>query len=110
MEEPVPDRHFCIHEQLQPHDLCPNPCPYSLDQPHPTLEYAPAPQYMDLNNIFDFPDVMTTTSDEDILSLEDVYRLWKWTLVCINFDTHGTPHMKQDKFICKHHYTMWLRI
>ena len=23
MEEPVPDRHICIHEQSQPHDLCP---------------------------------------------------------------------------------------
>ena len=23
LEEPVPDRHFCIHEQSQPHDLCP---------------------------------------------------------------------------------------
>ena len=23
LEEPVPDRHFCIHEQSQPHDQCP---------------------------------------------------------------------------------------
>ena len=48
MDEPVPDRHLCIHEDLQ-HNLCPYPCPYSLDQLHLTLDYAP--QYMDLSNI-----------------------------------------------------------
>ena len=37
MEEPVPDRHLYIHEDSQ-HNLCPYPCPYSLDQPH--LNYA----------------------------------------------------------------------
>ena len=31
MEEPVPDRHLCIHEHSQPHHPCPYPCPYSLD-------------------------------------------------------------------------------
>ena len=25
MEEPVPDRHLCISERSQPHDLCPYP-------------------------------------------------------------------------------------
>ena len=29
MEEPVPDRHLCIHEQSRAHDLCPYPCPNS---------------------------------------------------------------------------------
>ena len=43
MDKPVPDRHLCIHEHLQPHNLCPYPCPHSLDQLHPTPEYAPAP-------------------------------------------------------------------
>ena len=76
MEDPVPDRHLCIDKQLQPHDLCPYPCPYSLDQLHPAPEYASAPQYIDQSDIFDFPDVMTTTSDEDIPNLEDVF----WTL------------------------------
>ena len=56
MEEPVTDRHLCIHEQSQPHDLCPYPCPYNLDQLHPTPEYAPTPQYMDLSDIFNFPN------------------------------------------------------
>ena len=74
MEEPVPDRHLCIHEESQPHDLCPYPFPYSLDQLHPVPEYASAPQYMVLNIIFNFPDVMTTASNEDIPSLEDVFR------------------------------------
>ena len=71
MEEPVPDRHLCIHEQSQAHDLCPYPCLYSLDQLHPTPKYAPAPQHMDLSNSFNFPDVMITTSDEDIPRQED---------------------------------------
>ena len=67
MEEPVPDRHLCIHEGSQ-HVLCPYLCPYSLDHLH--LDYTP--QYMDLSNMFDFQDVKTTTSDEDIPNLEDV--------------------------------------
>ena len=75
MEEPVPDRHLCIHEHSQPHDLCPYPCPYSLDQLHLVPEYAPPPQYMDLSDIFDFPNVMTTPSNEDIPNLEDVLEL-----------------------------------
>ena len=74
MEEWVPDRHLCIHEHSQ-HDLCPDPCPYSLDQLHLTPEYAPTPQYIDLSDIFNFPDVITTTSDEDIPILEDVPEL-----------------------------------
>ena len=74
MDEPVPDRHLCIHEHSQPHNLCPYPCSYSLDQLHLTPEYAPAPQYMELSNI-NFPDVMTTASNKDIPSLEDVLGL-----------------------------------
>ena len=64
MEEPVADRHLCIHEHSQ-HDLCPYPCPYSLEQLHLTPESAQTPQYWDLSDIFYFPDVITTTSDED---------------------------------------------
>ena len=51
MEEPVPDRHLCIQEDLQ-HDLCPYPCPYSLDLLHLTPDYTP--HYMDLSDISDF--------------------------------------------------------
>ena len=71
MEEPVPDRHVCICEHSE-HDLCPYPCPYSLDQLHLAPEYTPMPQYIDLSDIFHFPDVITTTSNKDIPNLEDV--------------------------------------
>ena len=54
---------------------CPYPCPYGSDQLHPTPEYAPTPQYIDLSDTFDFPNVMTTANDEDIPSLEDVLEL-----------------------------------
>ena len=69
VDEPVPDRHLCIHEHSQ-HDLCPYPYRYSLDQLHLSLDYAP--QYMDLSDIFDIQDVITTASDKDIPNLEDV--------------------------------------
>ena len=72
MEEPVPERHLCIHEQSQPHDPFPYPCPYGSDQLHPTPEYAQRPQYMDLSDIFNFPVVKTTARDENVPSLEDV--------------------------------------
>ena len=72
MEEPVPDRHLCIHEDSQ-HDLCPYPCPYSLDQPQLAPDYTP--KYMDLSDIFDLPDVITTASNKDIPKLEDVLQL-----------------------------------
>ena len=72
MEEPVPERHLCINEHSQ-HNLCPYSCPYSLDQLHLTLDYSP--QYMDLSNIFDFQDVITTACDEDIPNLENVLQL-----------------------------------
>ena len=74
MEEPVPDRHLCIHEHSQ-YDLCPYPCPYSLDRLHLTPEYVPTPQYMDLSDTINFPDVITSTSDADIPNLEDVLKL-----------------------------------
>ena len=72
MEEPVPDQHLCIHEDLQ-HDLCPYLCPYSLDQLHLAPNYTP--QYIDLGNIFDFQHMITTTCDEDIPNMEDVLKL-----------------------------------
>ena len=69
MEEPVPEKHLCIHEDSQ-HDLCPYPCPYSLGQLHLAPEYTL--QYMDLSDIFNLSDVITTTSNEDIPNLEDI--------------------------------------
>ena len=77
MDKPVPDRHLSIHEQSQPLNLCPYPCPYSLDQLHSAPENVPTPHYkvMDLSNIFDFTDVMTAASDNDIPHLDDVFGL-----------------------------------
>ena len=69
LEDPIPDRHLCIHEQSQPHYQCSYPCPYILDLPHSAPDHALAPYYelMDLSDISDLQDVMTPTSDEDIL-------------------------------------------
>ena len=117
MDEPVPERHLCIHEQSQPHDLCPYPCPYSLDQLYLAPEYAPTPQYMDLSDIFNFPHVMTTTRNEDIPGLDDVFGLWIWTVVWIHLYTSQTLNtwthtncMKQDKYIYEHWEAVWLWI
>ena len=67
MEEPVPERHLCIHEDAQ-HAFCPHPCPY-LNKQH--LTHEDAMQYIDLNDIFDFPDVMVF-ADDDVPSLEGI--------------------------------------
>ena len=77
LEDPVPDRHLCIHEQSQPHYQCLYPCPYRLDLPHSSPEDATAPYYemMDLSDISDIQDVMTTTSDGDIPDPEDIFGL-----------------------------------
>ena len=73
LEDPVPDRHLCIHEQSQPHYQCSYSFPYSLYLPHSAPDDGPAPYYkmMDPSDISDFRDVMMTTSDEDIPDLED---------------------------------------
>ena len=77
LEDPVPDRHLCIHEHLQPHFLCSYPCPYGLDPLPYTPIYAPALycETLDLSDFSDFQDVMTTTSDEDIPDLDDIFGL-----------------------------------
>ena len=72
MEEPVPKRHLCTHENSQ-HDLCPYPCLYSLNPLHLTQEDAL--QYIDPNDIFKFPDVIVSASNDDVPSLEDILRL-----------------------------------
>ena len=74
MEEPVPERHLCIHKNAQ-HYLCPDPCPYDFNQLQLTQEDAM--QYIYLNDIFDFPDVMVFANNNDVPSLEDVLRLWR---------------------------------
>ena len=68
--DPVPDRCLCIHEHLQPHTLCCYPCPYT---DYTSASYQDT---LDLSDISDFKDMMTTSSDEDIPALDDVIGLW----------------------------------
>ena len=70
MKDPVLERHLCIHEN-PPSDMCPYPCLNDLNQLYLTQEDV---QYIDLSDIFDFPDVMVS-ADDDIPSLEDTLKL-----------------------------------
>ena len=61
----IPDRPLCVHKHLLPHGLCLYPCPYANYQ---------SPSYyetMDLSDIPESEDLMTTSSDEDIPALKD---------------------------------------
>ena len=62
MEE-IPDRHLCIQKHSL---LCPYPCPNS--------DYQASSYYdtLDLSNISELEDLMTTSSNEDIPALKDV--------------------------------------
>ena len=59
MEE-IPNRTLCVHEHALPHGLCPYPCPY--------VNYQTSSYYntLDISDISEFEDIMTTSSDEDI--------------------------------------------
>ena len=61
----IPDRHLCIHGHSIPHSLCPYPCPY--------IKYIPASyiETLDLSDISEFEDLMTTSSDKDVPALDD---------------------------------------
>ena len=61
----VPDRPLCIHEHLLPHGLCPYLCPYA---DYETPSYY---ETMDLSDISEFKELMTTSSDEDIPAPKD---------------------------------------
>ena len=77
LEDPIQVRHLCIQDQSQPQYQCSYPCSYSLDLLHSAPEDTQAPYYeqMYICNISDFQDVITTTSDEDIPDLDDVFEL-----------------------------------
>ena len=70
LEDSALNRCLCIHEQSQPHFLCSYPWPCRLED-------TPSPYYeiMDLSDISDFQDVMTTTSDKEIPDIDDVFEL-----------------------------------
>ena len=61
----VPDRTLCIHEHALPHGLCPYLCLYAN---YLIPSYADS---LDLSDISDFEDIMITSSNKDILALED---------------------------------------
>ena len=63
--EEIPDRHFCIQKYSVLHSLCPYPCPY--------MDYTSTLYHgtLDLSDISEFEDLMTTSSDEDIPGLDD---------------------------------------
>ena len=65
MEE-IPDRPLCIHEHSFPHGLCPYLCPHS--------NYQASSYYdtLDLNDISEFENLMITSSNEDIPTLNDI--------------------------------------
>ena len=63
--EVILDRHLCIHKHSLPHSLCPYPCPYrdyTSTSCHNTLDF---------NDISEFEEVMTTSSDKDVPALDD---------------------------------------
>ena len=68
--EEIPDRHLYIHEHWIPHSLCPYPCPY--------MDFTSTSYHdmLDLSDISEFEDLMTTSSDEDIPGLDDEIGYW----------------------------------
>ena len=63
--EETPERTFCIHEHGLPHGLCQYPCPYNNN----TNSYMNS---LDLSDISDYEDYMVTSSDEEILGMDEV--------------------------------------
>ena len=64
--EETPERTFCIHEHGLLHGLCQYPCPY---ENYNALSYMDS---LDLSDISDYEDYMVTSSDEEILGMEEV--------------------------------------
>ena len=63
--EKIPDQQLCIHEHSELYELWPYPCPY--------MDYTFSSYYntLDISDISEFEDLMTTSSDEDIPALEE---------------------------------------
>ena len=80
-EDPILDRHLCIHKTPdEPNHQCSYPCPFrsttfrmGLPQSTAWNEAAFCYDPVDFSDISsDLPDIMTTTSDNDIPNLVDV--------------------------------------
>ena len=77
------------------------PCPYTDSTP------ALYQDTMDLNDIFNFEDVMITSIDEDIPALDDVIGLWnQQTMVSIK--TFISPLNRTYTYQIVYHYTYLL--
>ena len=63
--EETPEKTFCIHKHGLLHRLCQYPCPYNNN----TNSYM---DILDLSDISDYEDYMVTSSDEEILGMEEV--------------------------------------
>ena len=70
MNTGLPKKHlkepFCIHKHGLLHNLCQYPCPY---ENYNTVSYMDS---LDLSDISDYDDYMVTSSDEEILGMEEV--------------------------------------
>ena len=64
--EQVPERTFCIHKNGLPHNLCQYPYPCGSND---TVSYMDS---LDLSDILDYEDYMVTSSDEELLGMEEV--------------------------------------
>ena len=64
--EEVPERSFCIHENGLRHNSCQYPCPYGSND---TVSYMDS---LDLSDISDYENYMVTSSDEELLGMEQV--------------------------------------
>ena len=75
--EETPKRTFCIHKHGLLHNICQYPCP---NENYNTVSYMDS---LDLSDISDYEDYMVTSSDKEILGMEEVPYGY-WTLVCLN--------------------------
>ena len=64
--EETPERTLCVHEHGLPHGLCPYPSPYMNYQMPSCMDS------LDLSDISDYEDYMVTSSDKDILGMEEM--------------------------------------
>ena len=64
--EETPDRTLCIHKHGLPHGLCQYPCPYENYNTPSSMDS------LDLSDISDYEDYMVTSSDEEILGMQEV--------------------------------------
>ena len=78
LEDQTPDRQLCIHDTSRLNHLCHNLCPYAnlhfAKNLPPSLTPEAAEFEYDIMNLMDtdLEDIMSTTSAEDILDLEDI--------------------------------------